>query len=77
MNDELQKWIPTDEVAGFQVCPGLYGNYGATVLQTAVNFTVHSKGAAFCELLLFHRTEEERMQFSGFRSILRSVTCTP
>ena len=59
MNDELQKWIPTDEVAGFQVCPGLYGNYGATVLQTAVNFTVHSKGAAFCELLLFHRTEEE------------------
>lgn len=59
MNDELQKWIPTDEVEGFQVCPGLYGNYGATVFQTAVNFTVHSKGAEFCELLLFHRTQEE------------------
>lgn len=49
--------VPLDEVAGFQVCPGLYESHGATALPDAVNFTVHSHGVTACELLLYHREE--------------------
>ena len=32
---------------------------GATPLQNGVNFTIHTCGGTACELLLFHREEEE------------------
>ena len=50
---------PMDEIAGFQVRPGMYELNGATALPGGVNFTVHSFGAVSCELLLFHRMEDE------------------
>ncbi len=50
--------VPFDEIAGFRVRPGLYDKNGATALDGGINFTVHSHGAASCELLLFHREEE-------------------
>lgn len=50
---------PLDEVGGYGVRPGLYGQYGASLLPGAVNFTVHSQGAKSCELLLFHRTDSK------------------
>ena len=53
------RWVPTENVNGFEICPGLYRDEGATAFQSAVNFTVHSKGAVTCELLLFHRKEPE------------------
>lgn len=53
-NEEME---PLDEVEGFRIRPGLYGNNGATALPGAVNFTVHSHGAYSCELLLYHRME--------------------
>lgn len=51
--------VPLDEVAGFEVRPGFYEINGATAIPGGVNFTVHSKQATSCELLLFHRTENE------------------
>ncbi len=51
--------VPMDEIAGFQVRPGLYELNGAMAIPVGVNFTVHSFGATYCELLLFHRMEDE------------------
>lgn len=51
--------VPMDEIAGFRVRPGMYELNGAMAIPGGVNFTVHSCGATSCELLLFHRMEEE------------------
>ena len=50
---------PLDTSAGFPERPGFYDRNGATALNGAVNFTVHSHGATSCELLLYHREEQE------------------
>ena len=47
------------EIAGFPVRPGIYDLNGATPLQNGVNFTIHTCGGTSCELLLFHRAQEE------------------
>ena len=39
---------PLDTSAGFPVRPGFYDRNGATALNGAVNFTVHSHGATSC-----------------------------
>ena len=57
--DNSDSMMPLDEISGFLVRPGFYDVNGATALPGAVNFTVHSNGATSCELLLFHRKEEE------------------
>lgn len=59
LEEMMPRWVPTETVNGFEICPGLYRDEGATAFQSAVNFTVHSKGAVTCELLLFHRKEQE------------------
>lgn len=51
--------IPMDVISGFEVRPGMYEINGATAIPVGVNFTVHSYGASSCELLLFHREEDE------------------
>ena len=51
--------VPMDEIEGFEVRPGMYEVNGATAIPVGVNFTVYSYGATSCELLLFHRMEEE------------------
>lgn len=50
---------PTGEISGFPVSPGMFDLNGATPLQNGVNFTIHTCGGTSCELLLFHREEEE------------------
>lgn len=50
---------PTGEISGFPVSPGMFDLNGATPLQNGVNFTIHTCGGTACELLLFHREEEE------------------
>ena len=52
-------WKPTDVIAGFEVRCGFHTVNGATALPGAVNFTVSSDGAEYCELLLFHRKKTE------------------
>ena len=51
--------VPMDTIAGFEVRPGMYELNGAIAIPVGVNFTVHSCGATSCELLLFHREEDE------------------
>ncbi|WP_167958455.1 glycogen debranching protein GlgX [Anaerosporobacter faecicola] len=51
--------VPFDHIAGYDIRPGFYEINGATEIPGGVNFTIHSNHATSCELLLFHRTEEE------------------
>lgn len=48
-----------DEIAGFPVRPGMFDLNGAMALPTGVNFTIHTHGGTYCELLLYHRGEQE------------------
>ncbi len=50
---------PMAEIAGFPVRPGMFDVNGALALQSGVNFTLHTHYGTSCELLLFHRGEEE------------------
>ena len=56
---EIRNMEPMDRIAGFDVRPGLYTVDGAVSLPQGVCFTVYSKGATACELLLYHRHGEE------------------
>ena len=51
--------VPMAEISGFPVRPGIYDLNGATPLQNGENFTIHTCGGTSCELLLFHRAQEE------------------
>ncbi|MCI9557799.1 alpha-amylase family glycosyl hydrolase [Candidatus Ventrimonas sp. KK005] len=51
--------VPMGEIAGYQVRPGLFDSNGATASEVGVNFTVHTQNGHSCELLLFHKGEEE------------------
>lgn len=51
--------IPLDEIEGFQVRPGFYEINGATAIPGGVCFTIHSNQAVSCELLLYHRMQDE------------------
>ncbi len=51
--------VPFDNISGYDVRPGFYDINGATAIPGGVNFTLHSNHATSCELLLFHRQEDE------------------
>ena len=63
MNSYTQKYVPelhtslmpTAEIEGFLVRPGLFDVHGAMMLPVGVNFTVHTHYGTSCTLLLFHR----------------------
>ena len=59
VSDHPYESAPMAEIAGFPVRPGVYDLNGATPLQNGVNFTIHTCGGTSCELLLFHRAQEE------------------
>lgn len=50
---------PMGEISGYPVRPGLFDVNGVMALPVGVNFTIHTHGGASCELLLFHREEQE------------------
>ena len=56
-----QQLQPIDTIDGFQVRPGFFRDFGATIIPGGVNFTVQSHGAESIELLLFHRGAEEAL----------------
>ena len=56
---EISVMQPMGEISGFPVRPGLFDVNGTMVLAFGVNFTIHTHGGTSCELLLFHRGEEE------------------
>ncbi len=53
------KLQPLDVIEGISVRPGFYNRDGATATSNGVSFTIHSKGATSCTLLLFHPQEKE------------------
>lgn len=59
VSDHPYESSPMAEIAGFPIRPGIYDLNGATPLQNGVNFTIHTCGGTSCELLLFHRAQEE------------------
>ena len=59
ISDHPYASVPMAEISGFPVRPGIYDLNGATPLQNGVNFTIHTCGGTSCELLLFHRAQEE------------------
>lgn len=52
-------FTPMGEISGFPVRPGMFDVNGAMSLPYGINFTVHTHDGTACELLLFHRGEEE------------------
>ena len=50
---------PMDEAGGFPIRPGMFDVNGAMALPFGVNFTIHTHCGTSCQLLLFHRGEEE------------------
>ncbi len=57
--DTAVAFTPMGEVAGYPVRPGLFHLNGAMAFSSGVNFTIHTHYGTSCELLLFHRGEEE------------------
>ena len=57
--DSSIKNTPMAVISGFPVRPGMFEVNGATPLQCGINFTIHTHGGTSCELLFFHRGEEE------------------
>ena len=51
--------IPTNSIQGFQYRIGRVMPFGATIIDGGVNFSVFSKEATGCSLLLFHHGERE------------------
>lgn len=54
-----QQLPPLETISGFQVRPGFFRFFGATVIPGGVNFTIQSHGATVCELLFFHKGEDD------------------
>lgn len=50
---------PTHELNGIKYRIGKVLPYGTTIVPNGVNFSVFSKNASYCELLLFHKSEKE------------------
>ena len=80
-NEELESmpavFAPMGEIAGYLVRPGLFHLNGAMALPEGVNFTVHTHEGTGCELLLFHRGEEEPYAVLPFPEEYRVGLYTP
>ena len=68
---------PMGKIKGYPVRPGMFDKNGATVLPVGVNFTIHTHHGTSCELLLFHRGEQEPFVVLPFRKRIKSDTYIP
>lgn len=57
--NEPVSFKPMGEISGYLVRPGMFDVNGAMPLPVGVNFTIHTHFGTSCELLLFHKGEEE------------------
>lgn len=51
--------FPTDRIGDLQYCVGRVFPFGATLMEDGVNFSVYSKDAKSCTLLLYHHGQPE------------------
>ncbi|MCR4749489.1 MAG: glycogen debranching protein GlgX [Lachnospiraceae bacterium] len=75
VRDQHINLVPMDRISGFDVRPGFYEINGATPIPGGVNFTIQSNGATSCELLLFHRREDEPFVVLPFPEHYRIGKC--
>lgn len=75
VRDQHINLVPMDRISGFDVRPGFYEINGATPIPGGVNFTIQSNGATSCELLLFHRREDEPFAVLPFPEHYRIGKC--
>ncbi len=59
ISSNVTEKLPLKQIEGFSIRPGDFLANGATALPYGVNFTIKSHHATSCELLLFHKGEEE------------------
>lgn len=59
ISNQVEQLQPMDRLNGFDIRPGFYTINGATAIPGGVSFTIYSHGATSCELLLYHRKQEE------------------
>lgn len=59
ISHNYEAFTPMGEIGGFPVRPGIFEMNGAMVIQQGVNFSVHTHEGTSCELLLFHKGQEE------------------
>ena len=55
LEEMMPRWVPTENVNGFEICPGLYRDEGATAFQSAVNFIVHWEVLLILQLVLLEQ----------------------
>ena len=66
---------PLDTICGFQVRPGFFLDFGATVIPGGVNFTIQSHKATSCELSTGKR--KSPLPFFHFLIITASDSAIP
>ena len=66
----------TDKYEDFSIRPGKPLPFGATIVPGGVNFSVFSKYATSCELVLFKKHEKEPYAIIPFRTAIDRNTFT-
>lgn len=61
----------TDTYEGYKIRPGFFAENGAMVVSGGVNFTIYSRHATSCELLLFRRKVREPFAIIPFPNTFR------
>ena len=68
---------PLDVINGFQVRPGFFRDFGATIIPGGVNFTVQSHGADSMNCSFFTGRRKSLLRSLNFPKITGSVSLTP
>jgi glycogen operon protein len=64
---------PTHEYQGYRICPGQPFPFGASLVPGGVNFSVFSRNASYCVLVLFEKGAREPLVEIPFRACSRSI----
>ncbi len=51
---------PTHEYQGYRICPGQPYPFGASLVPGGVNFSIFSRNASYCVLVLFEKGARNR-----------------
>ena len=52
--------FPTNKIGDLEYCAGRVFPFGATIIDGGVNFSIFSKEATGCTLVLYHHGQKER-----------------
>ena len=60
--------FPTHEINGVKYRVGRVLPFGASLVQNGINFSIYSKDATACELVLYHTGQKEPFLNDGIRT---------